>query len=289
MGARRTACSLAVLLAAGLSLCAPAHGAVAETYEAPARWFDIGETGELSHFGISVEIFPQTGRTGITGFLVRIAYRDPTYRDSPEVEILPSSFFPVSCSPPRGRLREQPFTWHNTRDIGFAVTLFQDCRRLEPGLAVPFLEAKLWCSDPLGETKYLALMEEGRLFDIVATGFSETVETEVGRSLAGLQVTYNLVSTILTVFDVVAVSRGTITAGKFVMRLVVGVTVDELVNRGLEYARTQHGYEVRFNHTGWKVRCRLCGTVFHVDELTDGQVLSCPNSTCIAESIIHFR
>lgn len=270
----------------------PLLGQSTEYIEAPSRTYKINETGAMQSLGIEVQVTPEVSKQGgIAGFLIQLTYKDPIYPASETVVFLRPDYFPASCPPSTRTKLRGPFTWHNSRGTGFAVTLRQECKDAHPGAQVPFVIASVWCSNIEGELRYISKWTSKRLFDFVATGYGKTVQTDAGRVLEigqGIWDAYSLVSDILIVVDIVALSHGTLTAGQFIMKKVIGVVEDLAVDAAFDYLQTEYGSEVRFVHTGWDVTCRLCGTHFHLKELNNGDLVQCPKHDCPAVVRVRF-
>ncbi len=266
----------------------PAAAQVAAVPDSKQQSYSITESGRLSYLGVEVQVQPELGPPVITGFWVTMTYDDPVVANDTAVRFLETTFFPVDCSPGFGLPEQQPFTWYNKRGTGFAVTFEQRCRQVEPGKSIPYLEFRIWCTDPEKEQRYLQVVEDNQVFEIVPQGQVVKSKNEVYDVLEIGQKTFELVSTVSTVLDVVMFTRGGLTASNFVMKLVVGVALDSLVNAGFEYAKSELGYEVRFHHLGWQILCRLCGHTFSRQHLTHGELLQCPRHTCDGESYIRF-
>ncbi len=273
----------ALLLLGSAPLAAQPEGA----HERGGHSFSIGETGSISQLGVHIEVKPLASGEGIFGFEVSLSYKDPFYDDSPESSFLNPKFFHTSCAVSREGRELGNFAHTNERKTRFEVRLVQGCKETPAGLPVPFLELNVRCSNAAKELRYLRAREEGRLFDISPTGYWTEVRTESGAALALAQDAYNVVSTVLVILDVVAVTRGTLTAGKFLFKVVSGIVVDEAVNSTFDYLQSEYGMRPEFHHTGWWIVCRLCGHRFHRHTLVDGEHLKCPNSGCRAEVILH--
>ncbi|HVT59514.1 MAG TPA: hypothetical protein VHR45_14065 [Thermoanaerobaculia bacterium] len=287
------------LYAAGLSLVflpAPLRGAPSQTVEPSVREYAIGRTGEISSLGIEVQVTPQVNeRHSITGFMVRLSYRDPSYPTSGPVSFLQPTFFPSSCEPFRRTQDRGPYIWFNSRGTRFAVTLHQGCKDTVLMAPVPYLEATINCARTADELRYLDVVASGRIFEIIPTGFRHTELNDVGRLLEVGREAYSIfseVATVLVLLDLIAVSEGTLSVGGFVMRAVAGTVSgylrDKVVNAGIDYVESNVGLRVEFKLTGWDMLCRLCGYRFHLNSLKDGDLVRCPRSGCNGEAYVHF-
>lgn len=279
-----------LLLRSGSVLGQPLSGR-----ELGVRSFAIDEPGHLSYLGVDIEVTPdlrlpvrRTNIAEVVGFWIKLTYDDPIKNDK-AVTFLDPSLFPADCPSPGYLDPGQPYLWSNSRGTSFAVTFEQHCKEVDSGKAIPYIEFQIWSSDPETEEKYLKVVREKKVFDILPTGFVVRDRNETYETLEILQVGYKLVSTVVLVLDVVTFFKGVnVSAGKFAFRLIVGHGVDYAVDQGFDYLKEEYGYSVRFSHTGWDIRCRLCGETFHRKNLLEGELLTCPRHDCDGEAYLHF-
>jgi hypothetical protein len=262
-----------------------------ERHSPGVRTFDAGGMGHIEHLGIKVAITPDAGAHQIYGFMAEVTYQDPIHQNAETVHLLGPAFIPVDCSTASGMgsMAREPSVWHNDRGVAIAVTFVPHCKDAggEVG-SVPFLETQIWFSDPAAEVARLEAIATGKVFDLVPSGHYAMQESPFGKTLRIGQQVFKIASIVMTIVDVVALSRGTITLGSFAIRLVVGFTVGELVDEGFEYAIREHGMEAVWKQMGWHIRCRICGEEFFREELRDGELLVCPRHSCRADAYLDF-
>lgn len=265
-----------------------------EVHDRAGRAFDLTETGTVDQLGILVSVKPLLAGETPLGYEIGLHYKDPAYRDSPEVEILRPHFVAWSCgtgstfSAANRKPDERVFRHSNARGVKFTVELVPSCKATDAG-KVPFVAIEIRCSDLAKELHFLQAKAEGRLFDIAPLGYNEEVPTPIDTVLTLAETSYDVISTVLTVLDVVALSHGALTAGKFVLKVVEGVGIDAIVGGVFDYLHEEIGMRLQFQQTGWTITCRVCGRKFVRDSLQEGDLLRCENPKCPAEVILHFK
>ncbi len=268
-------------------------------YEWDSHHYSISDIGSASLLGVRIEVKPLMGAmTGVSGFQVSLSYQDPFYKNSPETRFLQPSFFYVSCQNTKEHRDLGTYPWTNERKTRFEVHLAQQCKSTTAGgPSIPFLKIDLYCSNITKETRLLKAKQDGKVFDIFPTGYSQLVETEIGKTIDDAHETYEqvneLISTVLIILDLVAFSHGELTASEFIVKqmwgTVKGEAKDILVNAAFDYVKSQFGMEARFVQTGWVIICRVCGTRFYLKTISDGEVISCPNNRCSVKARMRFH
>jgi hypothetical protein len=293
-------CSKVALSCLALLFCAlPLRSQAKEYLDQPSRRYDIRETGLIAKLGIEVRITPQTDHQGgVTGFLVEATYKDPAIRSGETISLLQPKFFAATCEPYR---RSKDYgAYSRTNDFGttFRVTLHQGCKDAKPGIAIPYLEAKVLCSNLAAELRRLEAIQSKKIFDIVPTGFYRSERTITGKLVdAGREAyeVYSVISDILLVFTVITVAEGAATVGAFIIEAaelvaessVKGYVEGKVVEYAFDYVDSNYGMQVRFKLTGWDLVCRIGRHHFHRDSLAEGELVRCPHGD--AEAYVHFQ
>jgi hypothetical protein len=263
----------------------------------------MGETGVVAKLGVEVRITPENRRNGgIAGFWVEASYKDPV-RSGGAASIVQERFIPASCRVPHPQ-EYGPYSRTNESEATFSVIFHQGCKEVRAGLSVPFLEAKILCSNPGAELRRIETVRSGRIFDITPTGVYRYEQTEIGHLVdAGrdgyrvYQEASSVISDVLLVFSVIALFENP-TAEAFVLEAadlveskavgyVKGRAIDSFVNAAFDYIDTNYGVRVQYRLKGWDVFCRIGGHKFHRETLAEGELLKCPHGD--AEAYIHFR
>ncbi|HEX4954645.1 MAG TPA: hypothetical protein VF017_14735 [Thermoanaerobaculia bacterium] len=131
-------------------------------------------------------------------------------------------------------------------------------------------------------------VRSGLVFDIWAAGQEEVIENSIGRMLTIGSTVFEYVTTIVSFIHVVRIIRVGITVTKFVVLLLKegakNVAEGWLLDKAVGYLRETYGYSSVFRHTGWHLRCRICGGTHVRRSLADGEIVTCPNERCKAQA-----
>jgi hypothetical protein len=249
----------------------------------------MGETAEATSLGVQYEIRPEVGSNGVITFLVSARYHDPYVGDA-DRQVLPRRLISGICTSESDVFTDGPFRWQNSRDTRFAIRLVRRCVHADlpndKSVIVPYLETQLWSSDFQGELRHISILKEGRIFDIAPSLQRKTLPSAEAQVLMLAKEGYEVVSILLTVVDLVAMTHGELSVGRFLVKFVVGQVVDSAVNAGFDYLIDKAGTRVEIQHDGWVLHCRLCGATFFVPALADGQIVKCPGPHCIGRARI---
>ncbi len=282
-----------------LALAAPLWSQSTEVLDPVRQDYQVGQTGRVEKLGVVVLITPQVSpERGVAGFLVQADYTDPLIRSGEPVSLLHPTTFAASCEPLRRNQDHGPYIRTNGRGTRFAVMLHQGCKDTKLGISLPYLEASILCSDLAKELRFIEAVRSKRIFDIVPTGFRQSVETDIGKlSKAGRAAwdVYSVVTDVLLVFTVVALAESAVTVEAFVLEALEGPGLEYLgglvegkaVEAFFDYVDAEYGLRVEFKLTGWDIVCRICRRRFHRDSLREGELLRCSNGD--AEAYIHFH
>jgi hypothetical protein len=263
------------------------------------RSYGVGQTGHISKLGVEISITPEISvKSGITGFLVQVTYKDPLIRSGEVVSLLHPTTFAASCEPRRRSQEHGPYERTNDRGTHFVVLLHQGCKDTKLGIPIPYLEASILCSDLARELRYIDAVASNKIFDISPTGFRQQVKTDIHDLVAvGRQAydTYSVVSNVILVFSLISIAGEAITVEAFVLEALEGpgkeylqgLVEGSLVEGAFDYVDSKYGLRVEFKLTGWEVVCRICHRKFHVESLKDGDLLRCPNGDAEARVFFH--
>jgi hypothetical protein len=266
----------------------PGPPGIASVVHEVAASYAPNETGVVSELGIDVYISLARIGDRYNAFYVSAMYLEPGYNLSTRSQPLARTLIAGTCDSGERTRNEQAFAFSNGAGTRFLLQFTQRCKRTQHGLFVPYLQTTIACTQAAFERARTAAIQDGKVFDITATGYVQPGRpSPYGGAIQFASDAYNVVSTVLTVLDVVAVLTGELAVVAFVIGMIEGEIQDRVVQGAFDYVREETEEKARFVHTGWHVRCRICGREFHRSQLGDGEILECPNSGCRAQARLH--
>jgi hypothetical protein len=255
-----------------------------------AELYDATEAGSMSYLGVDIVVsLGQSGRE-FNAFLVEAHYLEPGYAPSNRTVVLSRTVIAAPCNAGASTWQQQDHLFSNSAGSRFLLRFVQRCKRTRDGRFVPYLQTTIGCTRLQFEQSRITALRDGRIFDIAPTGYvSAATRSPYSGTIEFASDTYEVVSTVLTVLDVIAMFSGGITVRRFVMKMFKGEALDALVGAAFDYVRDQTGEKAYFVHTGWQFRCRICGTEFHLSHISEGDIVECTNRACRARVRLHFH
>jgi hypothetical protein len=259
----------------------------------------MGETGTASTLNVDFHVRPEMQGNRTITFLASASYRDP-YAPAESREVIRETLISGACRFENDVRIDGPYRWVNLGQRQFSATLVRQCRRvpLADGTStiLPFLETRIWCSDPQREIRETAVLKGKNLFQITPVTHNTTVPLVDRVAVDQVHNIYstagNVISIIEVVFKLVKLVGGNLTIEGFLVEVATdyleSMVKGRLIEAGIDYLVTNGGTTVRIEQDGWSVTCLLCFAHFVVPKLEEGQILKCQNDKCPGRARISF-